>query len=189
VLFYWGDDMNYVEPITDNQQVHKIADYLKSQNDRNYILFLLGIYTGLRISDILSLRVKDVHRKKCISIRERKTGKQQLLEINPVLRKELDRYCQDKHIKEYLIKSREGVNKPLGRVQAYNILRSVADVFNINNMGCHTLRKTFGYHFYKQTNDIVTLQHIFNHDHPSVTLKYIGIKQEAINQAIKNFKI
>lgn len=189
MLFYWGDDMNYVEPIRDNTLVHRISDYLKESNDRNYILFLLGIYTGLRISDILNLRVRDVHRKKCISIRERKTGKQQLLEINPVLRRELERYCQDKNIKEYLIKSREGINRPLGRVQAYNILRSVADVFNISNMGCHTMRKTFGYHFYKQTNDIVTLQHIYNHDHPSITLKYIGIKQEAINDAIKNFKI
>lgn len=181
--------MNYVEPIRDNNKLHEIMDYLKKNNERNYILLMLGVYTGLRVSDVLRLRVRDVRRKNHISIREQKTGKQRIIEINSELKKALEEYCKEKGGKEFLIKSRKGVNAPIGRVQAYMVLREAAEHFDLCNIGCHTMRKTFGYHFYKQTNDIVTLQQIFNHDHPSITLKYIGINQEAINKAVANFKI
>jgi integrase len=181
--------MNYVEPIRDRDIIQEIMNYMKEKNIRNYILFMLGIYTGLRISDILLLRVRNVKRMKYISIREKKTGKQQLIEINPELRKALEQYCIDKEGKEFLIQSREGINSPLGRSQAYNIISKAAKQFGVSNVGCHTMRKTFGYHFYKQTNDIITLQYIFNHDHPSITLRYIGIKQDTANEAIMKFRI
>jgi integrase len=162
---------------------------LKEKNERNYILFMLGIYTGLRISDILRLRVRNVKKMKHISIREKKTGKQQLIEINPELKKALEEYCSDKEGKEFLIYSREGINSPLGRSQAYNIISKAAKQFDVSNVGCHTMRKTFRYHFYQQTKDIITLQFIFNHDHPSITLRYIGIKQDTANEAIMKFRI
>lgn len=181
--------MNYVEPIRDRDTLYEIMEYLKETNERNYILFMLGIYTGLRISDILQLRVRNVKRMKNISIREKKTGKQQLIKINPELEKALEDYCSEKEGKEFLIQSREGINSPIGRGQAYIILSKAAKQFDLNNIGCHTLRKTFGYHFYKQTKDIVTLQYIFNHDHPSITLRYIGIKQDTVNEAIMKFRI
>ncbi|WIF95134.1 site-specific integrase [Caminicella sporogenes] len=181
--------MNFVEPIRDPTKVHDICNYLKRENPRNYILFLLGVYTGLRISDILKLKVKDVKNKSYITIREKKTKKQRIIQINPVLKRELKTFCKDKDLNEYLIKSREGCNSPISRSMAYKILREVAEMFGLSNIGTHTLRKTFGYHFYKQTKDVVTLQRIFNHSHPSITLKYIGIEQETINKAIKDFRI
>ena len=55
------------------------------------------------------------------------------------------------------------------------------------NIGAHTLRKTFGYHHYKKYNDIVLLQKIFNHSSPSVTLRYIGIEQDTIDESYMNF--
>ena len=55
--------MNFVQPIRDPVLIEQIEKYLKNKNERDYILFLLGIYTGLRISDILSLTVKDLRNK------------------------------------------------------------------------------------------------------------------------------
>lgn len=184
-----GDSVNFVEPLRDPALVEDVANYLKNKNPRNYIMFILGIYTGLRISDILKLKIRDVQNKKYINIREKKTGKQKALEINPTLKKALNNYCQDKDPDDYLIKSRVNYNKPIHRSTAYKILNEAAQQFNIEAFGTHTLRKTFGYHFYKQTKDVVILQEIFNHSHPSVTLRYIGIKQETANEAIRKFKI
>ena len=67
--------MNTVEPIRDMDLVMDLADYLKSNNERDYVLFMFGIYTGLRISDILKFRVRDVKGKDAVYIREKKTGK------------------------------------------------------------------------------------------------------------------
>ncbi|MFP3813497.1 tyrosine-type recombinase/integrase, partial [Bacillus sp. SIMBA_005] len=58
-----------------------------------------------------------------------------------------------------------------------------------DDIGTHTLRKTFGYHFYKQTKDVAMLQEIFNHSDQRTTLRYIGINQDAMNNAMKKFKI
>ena len=65
--------MNFVQPIRDPEQIQQIKEYLKEKNARNYILFVMGINTGLRISDILKLKVGDVQGSH-ISMREIKTG-------------------------------------------------------------------------------------------------------------------
>ena len=87
---------------------------------------------------------------------------------------------------DYLFPSRKG-GKPIGRVQAYKILNAVATKVGLGEIGCHTMRKTFGYWFYKQTKDVAQLQEILNHSAPSVTLRYIGINQDVIDRAIDGF--
>lgn len=183
--------MNIVEPIRDLDLVKDICKYLKNKNERDYIMVLIGFYSGLRISDILKLKVKDVKSKSSINIREKKTSKQRIFQINPYLKKELEKYIyeNDLDMETYLIKRQGRANKPIGRDRAYKILQDVADHFGLHDIGTHTLRKTFGYHFYMQTKDIVTLQLIFNHSDPSITLRYIGIEQDGINKKVYNFKL
>lgn len=181
--------MNFVEPIRDTQKVRDIQEYLKRTNERDYVLFITGVYTGLRISDILRLKVQDVKDKRFIYLREKKTSKQNIIEINKLLEKEYKWYCSSKESDEYLIKSREGINKPISRVRAYEIIKEVGISFGIENLGTHTLRKTFGYHYYRQTKDVGTLMKMFNHSDPSITLRYIGIIQDEMNRARRNFSI
>ena len=59
----------------------------------------------------------------------------------------------------------------------------------VEHVGNHTLRKTFGYWFYKATKDIAMLQEILNHSHPSVTLRYIGITEEETQNVLKHFSV
>lgn len=177
--------MNYVEPIRDRDKIEEIAKYLKGTSTRNYILFAIGIYSGLRISDILKLKVRDVKNRDSITIKEIKTKKLKSFAINSNLKRELKTYCSDKDSNEYLIKSREGQNKPITREQAYNILSEVGAMFGLESIGTHSLRKTFGYHFYMKYKDIVSLQKLFNHTDPSITLRYIGIEQSYFNKLMK----
>jgi integrase len=136
-----GVHMNFVQLICDPETIEAIKRFLKEQNERNYLLFLIGINTGLRISDILKLKVGDV-KGTHISIREKKTGKQKRIRITPSLKRELKWYIEGKEDGEYLIKSRNGHNKPIGRSMAYKILRKVAESFHLDEIRTHTLRKT-----------------------------------------------
>jgi len=106
-----------------------------------------------------------------------------------MLRLEIDRYIQGMREEEYLFQSQKGVNKPITRVQAYRILNEAATELGLAEIGTHTIRKTFGYWHYKKHNDIALLQKHFNHSSPSITLRYIGIDQDTMDQAMVNFFI
>ena len=62
---------------------------LKSMDDKYYIMFLVGINVGLRVSDILRLKVKDVADAEHVVIREQKTGKTKRFLINKKMQKEI----------------------------------------------------------------------------------------------------
>ncbi|CCW08352.1 site-specific integrase [Bacillus sp. GeD10] len=180
--------MNFVQPIRDPEQIQQIKEYLKGKNERNYILFVMGINTGLRISDILKLKVGDVQGSH-ISMREMKTGKQKRIQITSSLKRELRWFNEGRDVGEYLLKSRKGENRPIGRSMAYKILKSTAAEFGLDEIGTHTLRKTYGYHMYMQTKNIALLMEIFNHSSEKVTLRYIGVNQDAMDKAMSRFKI
>jgi integrase len=178
--------MNYVQPIRDSDQVRELVNYFKDRNHRDYIMFLLGIYAGRRISDILRLRVKDVQDKDSMMIKEKKTGKQTPIEFAPELRRALKEYCENKSPDEFLIKSQKGTNQPITRQAAYRILNEAAKHFRLEHIGTHTLRKTFGYHLYYSTKkNIGLVMNALLHSSESSTLKYIGVTNEQINDAIK----
>ncbi|PGH92540.1 tyrosine-type recombinase/integrase [Bacillus thuringiensis] len=180
--------MNLVQPIRDREVIQEMKELFKEQNERNYILFLLGINTGLRISDILRLRVRDVEGWS-IFIREKKTKKIKEVKMPSNLKKALRGYTKGKSKNEFLIKSRNGKNKPITRSMAYVILNQAAQRFGLERIGTHSLRKTYGYHHYKQFKDIVVLQQMLNHTDQKETLRYIGIQQDTLNDYQKKFRI
>jgi integrase len=180
--------MELVQPIRDKEKIEEIKDILKRQSYRDWFLFVMGINTGLRISDLLKLKVKDVQGKTHITIKEEKTGKEKRFKINSSLQEWIEEYTRRLDPEEYLFPSRK-TRKPMTRVQAYRILNDVAKKVGLEEIGTHTLRKTFGYHFYQKTKDVALLQEIFNHSAPSVTLRYIGINQDVMDQAIDNFSL
>lgn len=177
--------MNTVEPIRDIDTVWDIADYLGERSERDKIMFLFGIYVGIRVSDIVQRKVRDVRNLDYVRIRETKTGKEKPFPINPELRPLLKAYIGERQDYEWLFPSRQGGGH-IGRGQAYKILHEAGQKFGLEHLGTHTMRKTFGYHFYQQTHDAVTLQKIFNHSDLHITLRYIGIEQDAMDEAIRN---
>jgi integrase len=180
--------MNLVQPIRNKEMIQELKEYFKGQNERNYVLFLLGINTGLRISDILRLRVRDVEGWS-IFIREKKTQKVKEVKMPSDLKKALREYAKGKPKNEFLIKSRNGKNKPITRSMAYVILNQAALKFGLERIGTHSLRKTYGYHHYKQFKDVVVLQRMLNHTDQKETLRYIGIEQDTLNDYQRKFKI
>lgn len=186
--------MNIVEPIRNKQQIDSMKRVLRGSGAigaRDHLLFVLGINTALRISDLLSLKIDTLVDSKGkspdrISIREQKTGKLRSFPINESIKKALTIYFDsypDISGENFLFFSREGENKAISRVRAWQLLNDAARKVGITDpIGSHTLRKTYGYHAYQQGADIVLLQKTFGHSAPSVTLRYIGITQDDIDQ-------
>lgn len=182
--------MNFVQPIRDRALIEKMKNILMHQSYRNYFLFVLGINSGLRISDMLPLKVGDVKGKEHIVLTEQKTGKYKRFPINTGLKKEIDAYTRGMDPEDYLFPSRIGKKtRPITRYMAYKILNNAAEELGLGEVGTHTLRKTFGYHFYQEYRDLAVLKEIFNHATTQVTMRYIGINQDVIDKAMRDFKL
>ena len=179
--------MTAVEPIRDKSLIDMVKRILKRQGTRNHLLFVMGINIGLRISDTLKLKVKDVRNKDYIELYEQKTKKFKRFPIVDAYKPDLDDFIVGKDDEEWLFASRRG-GKPITRIQAYRILQDACFEAGITaRIGTHTLRKTFGYHCYQKYDDVVLLQKIFNHSSPQITLRYIGIEQEDIDAVYRDF--
>lgn len=179
--------MGKVEPIRSKKNIGILEKYLEKQNYRNYLLFCFGINSGLRISDILNLNINDVKNKNFVEIKEQKTGKLKKFPLNEKLKKILKIYLKNKkNDKSALFKTK--YNNRMDRFTAYRILNDACKRNGIpEKIGTHTLRKTFGYHFYKKYKDVAMLQKIFNHSSQSITLRYIGIEDEEIYKSYITF--
>ena len=182
--------MEIVEPIRDRKKIEAMKRYLKGQSLRNYLLFVLGINSGLRISDLLNLQVEDVQGKERIVLREKKTGKMNDFPLSDASRKVIDEYFKSRKLTTGpLFPSRKG-SAAISRVQAYIILSEAAKAVGIKEaVGTHTLRKTFSLFAYLQGVDITRIQQLLNHSSPSITLKYIGITNMELDNVYINLNL
>ena len=178
--------MTTVEPIRIKKDIEKVEKLLAKQSKRDLLLFNIGTNCGLRISDILRLNVGDVRNKAYIQIVEKKTGKFKKFPINAKLKPLIDEFVQGRRDKEPLFLSLW--KHRLDRSTAYYMIKDACKRAGLEEkIGTHSLRKTFGYHHYKQFKDIVILQKIFNHSSPQITMRYIGIEQDQIDDSYNNF--
>ncbi len=178
--------MTTVEPIRSKSKLKKIEEILKKQSERNLLFFIIGTNCGLRISDILALNVEDVKNKTHIQIVEKKTGKFKKIPINAKLKPLIKNFTAGKSLNSPLFKTI--FNNRMERFAAYHIIKNACKKAHVEEkVGTHTLRKTFGYHYYKKYKDIAMLQKIFNHSSQEITMRYIGIEQDKIDKSYKEF--
>ncbi len=183
--------MEFVQPIRDRKQIDAMKKILYATNKRDYCLFVVGINSGLRISDLLALSIGDVVNgkkiKDRIEIREQKTNKTKDFPLGEVSKKAIREYLIDRFERldqarpdEPLFMSKKG--GPIQRGQAWKVLNQATDAIGMKErIGTHTLRKTFAYHAYTAGVDVTRIQKLLNHSSPSVTLAYIGITQEELD--------
>lgn len=108
------------------------------------------------------------------------------LKNHKFIKKLINKFIKNKKDEEPLFSSI--YNNKMDRFTAYRILNAACKKLHLDiNIGTHSLRKTFGYHFYKKYKDIILLQKILNHSTPSITLCYIGLEQEKIEEKYRNF--
>lgn len=185
-----------VYPIKSIEQMNNMAAWLYENTDQKYLMaFILGINLGLRANELLSLRQKDVFfpdgsiRKiddmkdttDRLPIYQSKNDKIRGLYLNDACASILTKCYTVGDPKNYnddfLFPSREG-----GHIKPdtfRKVLKEAAEACGVKqNIGTHTLRKTFGYHHYQQFHDIGHLQRLFGHSSAIITMRYIGIMEE-----------
>ncbi|WP_129600365.1 site-specific integrase [Anaerophilus nitritogenes] len=190
--------MNNVEPIRDKSKIQDVKIYLRGKDIRSYAMFIVGINVALRITDLLSLKWKDVFKEnkktfKDVEIYEGKTNKYRKIKLNKSARKalkELSESMEYIHMENFIFKSREGENKPITRQQALNILKDASNSVGVReNIGTHSLRKTWGYHAWKTGFNPAIIMETLNHSNLAITKRYLGIQQDDVNELYDQLNI
>ncbi|EQB6336774.1 tyrosine-type recombinase/integrase [Listeria monocytogenes] len=198
--------MEEVQPIKNVEKIALMKTIL-SQGDfgeRNVLLFSIGINTAYRISDLLSLKLRDVleiYRQKVrvksrLKMTEQKTEKNNSVILTKKLQKDIWDFVSKEHaewiaqqdLDHYLFTSRKKNTgeRPLTRQQGWYIISTAGKKAGLENLGTHSMRKTFGYHLYKNGVGLELIQVLLNHSSPKITLRYIGIEQEDKDQAVSS---
>jgi integrase len=177
-----------VQPLRSQQEINDFLFCLRRNKnaERDVFLFLIGINSGLRMSDIVKLKKQDILSAKNPRIVEQKTGKTRILYLSS-LQDLIQAYTTDLAADAYLFPSTKGGHLAVNTV--YQMFQKVAALLGRDDIGTHTLRKTFGYHYYKKTKDVATLMEIFGHSSESITKRYIGIKEDEISETLLTFRL
>lgn len=183
------DSIIKVEPIRELKDIKNIKKHL-ADNPRNLAIFILGINTNLRASDILQITIGQVKHLKAgehFTLKEKKTDKARTITINQPVHEAIQKLLltiPEAADSEPLFQSRKG-GKALCVPYLNDMVKGWCKEINLKgNYGSHTLRKTFGYiHRTVFNTDLPTLMHMFNHSSQKQTLAYLGIQPSEIKDA------
>ena len=198
--------MNVVKAIKSEATIRAIKGIISknktANTSRNILLWIIGTNTGLRISDILALKLKDIQDNKgnireSLEITENKTKRPRDIDIRPPVKSAIERFIKDTGIydlNEYLFKDRrkgkEDINKPITRVRAWQMINEWGRKAGVNyKIGCHSLRKIFGSYAFKAGIPLIYISEELGHRNVEVTKRYLGITADETKKAFKDFAI
>ncbi|MBA7544350.1 Tyrosine recombinase XerC [subsurface metagenome] len=198
--------MNVVKAIKSEATIRAIKGIIsKNKNantSRNLLLWIIGTNIGLRISDILALKLKDVIDNKgeireSLEITEIKTKRPRDIDIRPPVKSALEHFLKDTgsyELNEYLFKDRrkgkEDINKPITRVRAWQMINEWGRKAGVTHkIGCHSLRKIFGSYAFKAGISLIYISEELGHRNIEVTKRYLGITADETKNAFKNFAV
>lgn len=199
-----------LQPIRDINTVNRITQELSRRTDergrRTFLLWVVGINMGMRIGDILDLKVGDLRGRQEYTYlphkQRHKNGVHNItIPVPLMVRKVIEARCAGRPDSAWLLESRKKratrrpADRPLkhpsvpGRITretARTDLVEMGERYGLGMpVGCHTMRKTFGYHYYQKTHDLALLQEWFYHESPATTLIYIGVTLDNFNRMVE----
>jgi integrase len=175
-----------------------VAKLERDGNNKYCLLVAIGVFTGLRISDLLQLKFSDFENTDILTIQEKKTGKTRRIKINndlKVLVSRLKEKMQPKDSNKLIFLNRYGT-KTIGTSWINVSLKQIFKKYDIHiegNISSHMFRKTLGNRVLRLNNysneSIIKLMELFNHSSPSLTRRYLGLREQEILDIYDSLKL
>lgn len=182
--------------LTDSE-IESVKQSLK--NTRDYTLFILGIFTGFRIQELLSLKVKDVYQygkvtSHCTVTRANMKGSHssRTVVLHSEAQHNILKLINEYNLEhdDYLFQSRKGMNRPITRYRAWSILKAAYRACKLQGkVACHSTRKFFAEKLYSASgNSLIKTQRGLGHKNISSTISYLSVDDNEIDEIILSLK-
>jgi integrase len=197
--------MDFVEPIRDRKKIAQIKNQLEGADRyRDLLLFVVGINSALRISDLLTLHVGQVvddngEMRQTFAIKEEKRGKRNVVTINVSIQEALRKYqaaypgiVKDPNHYLFFSTKRAGYDftRPITRERAWQLVSEMCHSVGLSgNYGTHTLRKTWGYHARRNGIPMEIIMEKLNHTSFAFTKRYLGITDDELKEAAEGLNL
>jgi len=170
-----------------------ISIITRLEKDENYkfcLLISIGVFTGLRISDLLSLTYSDLLSNETFTLREMKTKKQRSIKVNKDLKEIVSRIVSKSNITNLnqLIFINKYGTKSIDKSYVNVKLKELVKKYRLKldgNVSTHTFRKTLGRRVMEVNNfsneSLVLLMELFGHSSMNITKRYLGIREQEIH--------
>mgnify|MGYP000162122356 CR=1 FL=1 len=175
--------MKEVEAVKDLATVSVISNLLTKHKSQQFAdVWNLGINLALRISDLLELKFDDLTGTH-VTVIEKKTKKPRTIKLNDKAKAIIERLRSENPNDVFLFQSKSRNMKAVNAITRQAVGKAFSEIGEMVSvhLSTHSMRKTRGYHVYKQTNNLALVMKMLNHSSPSVTLRYIGIDQEELD--------
>ena len=183
----------------DWDQFKSIIAKMERDGEFKYCLLMtIGVFTGLRISDLLQLRFSQFENGDILTIQEKKTKKIRRIKINQDLKEIVKRIKGKMGITDsgqYIFLNRYGT-KPIDKSWVNVQLKKYFKKYGIEmdgNISSHLFRKTMGNRVLKLNNysgeAVILLMELFGHSSPAITKKYLGIREREIHDVYDSLRL
>jgi len=192
--------MREVEAVKTTGQRQQVEAHLADQGRIYADIWKVGVNTALRISDLLSLTMDNVRalntEQPALNVIEQKTGKHRKIVINQTALNIMQRRLSDNpdHVWLFQIdavnRDRRAPPKPINRRSVSRVFEQVGQrVAPKVALGTHSMRKTRGYAMHKAGRSIESIAKVLNHSSPAVTMRYIGLVQQDIDESYTELEL
>lgn len=174
------------KPLRTQDQINDVLFYLRRTRypERDTFLFLLGINTGLRCSDIVRLKIGTLRHSKRPEITEKKTGKKMTLFLDNVQDIVIE-YTDGKDDDDWAFPSSYDSSKYISVQNVYKLFKRIDEQLGRIGLTTHTMRRTFGLWYYRKTKNIYYLMELFNHSSQAITMRYIGLTEDELGDSLE----
>ena len=178
------------KPLRTQDQINDVLFYLRRTHypERDTFLFLLGINTGLRCSDIVRLKIGTLRHSKRPEITEKKTGKKMTLFLDNVQDIVIE-YTDGKDDDDWAFPSSYDSSKYISVQNVYKLFKRIDEQLGRIGLTTHTMRRTFGLWYYRKTKNIYYLMELFNHSSQAITMRYIGLTEDELGDSLQGFRL
>lgn len=173
----------------------------KMERDGEYkycLMMTIGVFTGLRISDLLQLRFSQFENGDILTVQEKKTKKIRRIKINPDLKSIVQRIKGKMGVTDSgqpIFLNRYGT-KPIDKSWVNVQLKKYFKKYDVEidgNISSHLFRKTLGNRVLKLHNysgeAVILLMELFGHSSPAITKKYLGIRERQIHDVYDSLRL
>lgn len=178
------------KPLRTQDQINDVLFYLRRTRypERDTFLFLLGINTGLRCSDIVRLKIGTLRHSKRPEITEKKTGKKMMLFLDNVQDIVIE-YTDGKDDDDWAFPSSYDSSKYISVQNVYKLFKRIDEQLGRIGLTTHTMRRTFGLWYYRKTKNIYYLMELFNHSSQAITMRYIELTEDELGDSLEGFRL